>query len=474
VGGIAAMLALVLGLVVVVVVRPGPVDDWLGGSGARPSVATEPSLGPPSPVLDAASTDAPVPSAARVAAVLDPILRDGRLGGRVTASVVDAASGSVLYAKDPDAPTTPASTIKLVTAVTVLAARGPEFRIETVVVAGTKPGEVVLVGGGDPTLAAGATGTYPGAASVLELAKQVRQALGGTEPTKVITDSSLFTGGVYGPGWDDDIPTGGFVGPIMALMTDGARIDPKIIRGARRHGQPDLAAGRAFATALGVPTSAVARGKAPAPPSQPTTPAPSASPSVEPGTVLGHVESPPLHRLVEMMLVDSDNVLAETLARQVALARSQPASYGGAGTAMRDVLGELGLPQTEAVIADGSGLSRIDRVTPSLLTELVALATRPDRPALHAVFTGLPVAGYSGTLRDRYRSPSPADDAAGSVRAKTGTLRGVSAISGVVVTRDGRLLAFAILADAVPATGQSGAQEALDRAASALATSNLG
>ena len=460
-------LVLVLTLAALVVVRPGPIGDWLDLATASPSAGAEPSAGPPSPVLDAASADAPLPSAAEVAAVLDPLLRDQRLGSHVTASVVDAATGSSLYAKDPDAATTPASTIKLLTAVTVLTARGSGYRIPTIAVAGAKPGEVVLIGGGDPTLAAGATGTYPGAARLDELAKQVRQALGGTAPTKVIFDSSLFSGPVYGPGWDDDIPTGGFVSPITALMTDGARINPKIVKGAQRYTQPDLAAARAFAKALGLPATAVVKGKAPPKPETTATATP--TPSAEPGRELGRVESPALHRLVEMMLLDSDNVIAESLARHVALAKSQPGSYAGASVAMRTVLGELGLPAAEAVIADGSGLSRTDRVTPSLLTDLLALATRPDRPDLHGLFAGLPVAGYSGTLRERYRSPSP-DPAAGIVRAKTGTLRGVSGISGIAVTRDGRLLTFAFLADAVSASGGTAAQEALDRAASALAT----
>ena len=478
-GVLAAVLA--LAVVAVLAIRPGPIADLLGGTQAGPSTVTEPSLGPPSLVLEAAAADAPVPSAAAVAAALEPVLKDARLGSRVTASVIDATTGNPLYAKEPDAPTTPASTIKLVTAVTVLTARGPGYRIGTVAVAGARSGEVVLVGGGDPTLAAGATGTYPGAARLDELATQVKKALGGTAPTKVIVDASLFTGGPYGPGWDDDIPGGGFVGPITALMTDGARIDPKAVKGyAARHGQPDIAAGRALAKALGLPNSAVSRGKAPAgsaaQPSEPAaSSAASASPAspVGPGTLLGRVESPTISRLVEMMLVESDNVIAEMLARQVALARSQPASYAGASTAMTAVLGELGLPGAGAVLADGSGLSRTDRVTPALLTAAIALATRPDKPELHGIFSGLPVAGYSGTLRDRYRSPGPSRPGAGIVRAKTGTLRGVSAISGVVVTKEGRLLAFAVLADAVPASGTSGAQETLDRAATTLATADL-
>ena len=96
----------------------------------------------------------------------------------------------------------PASTTKLITAATVLAARGPAYRIATRVVAGSAPGEVVLVGGGDPTLAINATGSYPGAARLDLLAAQVKKALGGTAPTKVTVDTSLFPGPVYGPGWD--------------------------------------------------------------------------------------------------------------------------------------------------------------------------------------------------------------------------------------------------------------------------------
>ena len=129
---------------------------------------------------------------------------------------------------------------------------------------------------------------------------------------------------------------------------------------------------------------------------------------------------------------------------------------------MREVSDELSL-------ADGSGLSRTNRISPSLLTDLIALAGDGSRPELAAIFGGLPVAAWSGTLADRYAGAA-AKAGAGVVRAKTGTLTGVHAIAGVVTTADGRLLSFAVLTDRVPADGLDSARSALDRIAAKLAT----
>lgn len=469
---LAGALVLVLALAAVAVIRPGPVDRWLGdGDNAQPTPAAAENSALPSPVLAGARSDAPPPTAAGIKAALDPLVADPKLGGRVFVSVVDPATGDHLYERSPATPAVPASTTKLVTGLTVLAARGPSYRLATRAVAGTRPGEVVLIGGGDATLATGPTGTYPGAARLDELAAAVKQALGATPPTKVIVDTSLFTGPAFGPGWDSDTSTGGYGTATTALMTDAGRVDPRQVKvPARRHEKPDVAAGQAFATALGLPPSAVTTGKAPAALNGQAGPSPPASGTpVAPGTELGKIESPSMARLVEMMLSESDNVIAECLARQVALAKNLPASYAGAAEAMKAVLADLGLPAAEDGLVDGSGLSRNDRLTPSLLTGLLAFAARADRPDLHGLFSGLPVAGYSGTLRDRFRSAGPTRPGAGLVRAKTGTLSGVNAIAGIVVTQDGRLLTFAVLADRVTG-GQLPAQDALDKIATALAT----
>ncbi|WP_033210118.1 D-alanyl-D-alanine carboxypeptidase/D-alanyl-D-alanine endopeptidase, partial [Streptomyces bikiniensis] len=173
--------------------------------------------------------------------------------------------------------------------------------------------------------------------------------------------------------------------------------------------------------------------------------------------------SAPLADLVERTLTHSDNDLAEALARQTALARELPASFDGAGKAVRAELARLGLPVTGTRFADGSGLDRDDRVSAALLTGLLTRAADPARPALRPLLTGLPVGGFTGTLTDRFDT-APAG--AGLVRAKTGTLTGVNTLAGTVATPDGRLLAFAFLAGRTPSPYQ--AQPALDRLSAAL------
>ncbi|MBW5257165.1 D-alanyl-D-alanine carboxypeptidase, partial [Streptomyces poriferorum] len=112
----------------------------------------------------------------------------------------------------------------------------------------------------------------------------------------------------------------------------------------------------------------------------------------------------------------------------------------------------------------GSGLNRKDKVTAALLAGLLARAADQGHPELRPVLTGLPVAGFSGTLSDRYTTKS---GGTGLIRAKTGTLTGVNSLSGTVVDPHGRLLAFAFLASGT--TAPSEAQSALDALATALA-----
>ncbi|WP_425412863.1 D-alanyl-D-alanine carboxypeptidase/D-alanyl-D-alanine endopeptidase [Micromonospora humi] len=464
---LAGVLVLVLAVAGLAVLRPGPVAGWLGSEGTPSGAAAAPPEPAPPAVLAGPDTNAPLPTGAGIRAALDPLVRAPALGDRVNVSVADVTTGQALYGSGPDTPTVPASVTKLATGVAVLSARGPAYRIPTRAVAGANPGEVVLVGGGDPTLAVDRKNAfYPGAARLDDLAAQVRAALGGTAPTKVVVDSSLFSGPVFEPGWDADIPTGGFGAAITALMTDGARKDPARARrtaeetnhAADRVPQPDLTAGRQFAKLLGLAGSAaqVTRGTAPA-----------AGAAGAPGAELGTVESLPVIRLVDIMISDSDNVIAEAMARQVALAKGKPGSFAGGAAATDEVLGALGLPAGEIGLADGSGLSRTNRISPSLLTDLITLAGNGSHPELAAIFGGLPVGGWSGTLDERYRAATTRTGA-GVVRAKTGTLSGVNAIAGTVTTADGRLLTFAVLTDRTKGSLDE-TRQALDRITSALA-----
>jgi D-alanyl-D-alanine carboxypeptidase/D-alanyl-D-alanine-endopeptidase (penicillin-binding protein 4) len=235
-------------------------------------------------------------------------------------------------------------------------------------------------------------------------------------------------------------------------MTDGGRADPKVRGQTRRVADPAATAAAAFATLLGVPAGGVIAGNAPSGAKE-----------------LGSVKSMPLSRQVEIMLTESDNVIAEALARHVAIKRGKPATFVGGAEAQQEQIVELGFPAGELSLADGSGLARADKVSPSLLVDLVTLAAKADRAGLRAVHTGLPVAAYNGTLVNRFKKANAGGAAAGVVRVKTGTLRSVSSVAGVVFTADGRELAVAVLADDVPIGGTGPAQDALDRILAALA-----
>ncbi|BCJ43301.1 D-alanyl-D-alanine carboxypeptidase [Actinoplanes ianthinogenes] len=455
-------------LVVGLVARPGPIAGWLGEESAAPTHAPITPDPTPTPVLAAAAAQGRPPSAAAVKEALDPLIGASALGDKVHASVVDVASQELLYSRLAEVPTTPASTTKLLTAVTALAARGPAYRLATRVVAGRKPGEVVIIGGGDPTLAINAKGQFPGAARLDKLAAQVKKAMGSTPITRVTVDISLFTGPETAKGWDsEDISPLGQVARIQALMTNAGRITPVHNEhgGDPRFSDPALAAGRAFANLLDVPSEQVAKGKAPA--AQDASAAASApAAGLTPGQELGKVESPPLVQILDWMLQQSDNTLAEAVGRQVALAAGVEASFDGTADAMVQKLRDLGLNGDEADLYDASGLSRFDGISPALLVQTLSLAASGLKPELSAMFDGLPVAGWSGTLRTRFVTPSPNRTAQGVVRAKTGTLSGVNTLAGVLVTKDGRVLAFALMASATSDAGA--AKSALDKVVAKL------
>ncbi len=410
-----------------------------------PLPATGPQIAVPVPALGDVPATAPMPSTAGLAAALAVPLKQPNLGSHVSVEVADLATGAMLYGHGETSPTTPASTLKLATTIAVLDTRGPNYRITTNVVAGPKPGQVVIVGAGDPTLTAGAVGAYPEAGRLQDLAAQVKQALGGVKPTKVIVDTSLYSGSAVGPGWDDEDVHSTYLTSVYALSTDGGKVNPKDLDYGVRYENSATGAADAFARYLGLPASAVVSGVAPQKPDNPSSP-------TAPGAVLGSVQSAPLVRIIETMLANSDNMLAEAMARQVALATGHPASFAGAAAAVTEELTKLGMPMDGVDIVDGSGISHSNRVTPELMTAILAYAASPDHPEMHAMFTGLPVAGYSGTLATRFKHAGMADTF-GMIRAKTGTLDGVSALAGYVVDASGRTLILVVLTDQAPAAG---------------------
>jgi len=189
---------------------------------------------------------------------------------------------------------------------------------------------------------------------------------------------------------------------------------------------------------------------------------------------LASVSSPPLTQLVQQMLQESNNVIAENLARHVAIAEGKPATFGGAADAVMTELRRLGVT-TGISLVDGSGLSPDDAIAPQTLVRILALAASPGAPRLRPAITGLPVAGFNGTLSSGNSVFGAIGGAArgaarGVVRAKTGNLATVATLAGLVYDRDGRLLIFAIMAPQVPGAAMlSAAAGAIDAAAAGLA-----
>ncbi|MEU3722962.1 D-alanyl-D-alanine carboxypeptidase/D-alanyl-D-alanine-endopeptidase [Streptomyces sp. NPDC031705] len=426
--------------------------SWSGTGGADHAAGGLPRTAPSAPGVLAGlaprTANAAPAGGGTLAGALAPLLADPALGTVRGASVVDTATGQVLYESGAGEAMTPASTVKIATASAALAALGPEHRIRTTVTPGAGPGEIVLVGGGDPSLTAKKKSPAGSGGSLVALAADTAQALkaAGTDTVTLGYDDSLYTGAVLHPlGRDENIA------PVTALTADEGRPDDSTSGPVARTGDPSKDTARAFAALLrdrGIKVGGEpAKAKAPA--------------GAQP---LATTLSTPLAGLVERMLTNSDNDIAEALARQTALAAGQPASFEGAEKAVTEKLASLGLDLTGSRFADGSGLNRADRLSTRHLTALLAKAADPRHPELRPVLTGLPVAGFTGTLRARNTATSPA---AGLVRAKTGTLNGVNSLAGTVVDPSGRLLAFAFLASNTP--DKAAAEKGLDKLAAAVA-----
>ena len=391
----------------------------------------------------------------KVAAAVTPDLSDPDLGRHVVGAVTSLTPGSEIWTSG-GGRYLPASTTKLLTLGAALATLGPDHRFTTRVVRGERPREIVLVGGGDPLLAskpltiAEAESTYPARADVTSLALEAAEALGGSGRVRVRFDDSLFSGPTGNPAWRRDYVSDDIVSPITALMVDGGR-EPV---GDERSDDPSLAAARAFAEALAAagPTVAGTPQRVVVPPE---------------AEELASAESAPLSEIAERIIDVSDNEGSEVVAHQVGLATSGTGSFEAGAAGVVGTLQGMGIDVSGDEVYDGSGLSRRNRVATTTVLALLQHAAYPDGQALRSLVTGLPVAGFTGSLT--YRFAEGPGVARGLVRAKTGTLTGVHALAGIAAGRDGTLMAFVFAADRALPAERYDAQEPLDRAAAALA-----
>jgi D-alanyl-D-alanine carboxypeptidase/D-alanyl-D-alanine-endopeptidase (penicillin-binding protein 4) len=455
-------------IVVTAAVAGGYAVQWHDHS-HHPSSSGSPTTSPsPTPLLSSpppraavlgALDAAAVPTTKGVSADLATATISVTSDAHLVGEVIDADTGTSLWSRGATQPEPPASTTKLLTAAAALAGLGPDYRLSTTTrLAGRT---VYLVGGGDPTLirtrSSFVSPDYPQPASLAELARRTVAALGAAHSIRLRLDASAWSGPTMAVGWKPSYVTEGDITPPSALELDEGRVDPHDESEART-AEPAEQAGAAFADLLskdGVTViGPVISGTA-----------------VANSTSLATVQSPPLAALVQRMLTVSDDDLAEALGRALASKDNMPATFDGAAAAVTAGVASLGVATTGISLHDTSGLSHQDRVSPQALVGVLRAATSAAHPQLRSLLEGLPIAGLTGTLAERF-ADKPASRAAGVLRAKTGTLTGVNTLAGVVVDRSGRLLIFAFLTSDSPSPGFT--VPALDRLAARLARCGCG
>jgi serine-type D-Ala-D-Ala carboxypeptidase/endopeptidase (penicillin-binding protein 4) len=428
---------------------------------------------PPTPIL----------SARRDPAWVDTIVARQRLA-RVLASTPSgppgasaciqvSQDGSDLFSRDPAVELLPASNLKVVTAYAGLELLGPGSRFTTLVegaareAGGVLSGNLYLVGGGDPNLM---TDTYDHAqyyphsvyTSLNRLAAAVKAAGVHTVTGAVVGDAHRYDSLVGVPSWSPVYLSEGDVGPLSALeVNDGSPAPPppptpgqpptKQVTPPPGPAKPTLFAAQIFESLLKADGVDVERpagvGRAPAS-----------------GVTITSATSPPMSEEVEQMLRVSDDTAAELLTKEIGYRVSGQGTTMAGVAALQQRLVSDGLPAGQFVFRDGSGLDRGDRAT---CQAIVSVLERAGSDGLLAA--GLPVAGTTGTLTRRFLGTP----AAGRLRAKTGTLDGVSSLSGVVQPRPGAATSelsgpvyFSLIVNGGPA-GQD--QTYLDRLAVAVA-----
>ena len=376
----------------------------------------------------------PAPAAADVVERLDTILyRAGLQGPDTGVFVWDISAGREVYAQHATAPLAPASNLKLVTSAATLLNWGQAHRIPTLLLTdaeippdGALQGDLYLRGGGDPSLSTLRyqrhelglhTASIEGFVRRLK-AKGVRRVLGA-----VVGDDSWFDRRRVVVTWEPWLQDQ--CGRLGALSADESLRDGNRVKG------PALHAAQLLTDALkrsGIKVDHAARTG--------VTPADA--------TLLARQWSAPLARLLRRLNKDSDNFFAEVLLKGLGRDLYGEGSTDAGLQVSRAVLDELDAAPGSYRLADGSGLSYDNRLTPALLVDLlVAMYRRDDWDVFH---DSLAVAGVDGTLEDRLRG-TPAQ---GNAHAKTGSLRITAALSGYVDSADDQVLAFAIITNGDP------------------------
>jgi D-alanyl-D-alanine carboxypeptidase/D-alanyl-D-alanine-endopeptidase (penicillin-binding protein 4) len=409
---------------------------WLLAAGlastiSRPAVAEDAAIVPAESViheqvvvLPRESPDVVLSQRVRTCEVTSPLIEDSAVTLRGTLAV--SGDSQLLWAAGEGEYVAPASVQKLFTAVAAWRVLGPDHRLMTSVW-GNSAGEAWLVGGGDPTITRSPGNNYYGAThSLAELAQKTVAGMAekGLPPIQVLH----VDGSRYDPfeSWDESWRRGawslGYVAPVTAIQVDGDR-DIPALRLGKRSTNPEGRAHAWFVEALAT--------------AQPTAPVQLGARSRPVDAVeVARIESAPLSELIGTTLLDSDNTLAEVLAREVAIAQGTT-DYT---VALRGGIGWDESQWPEMFFRDGSGLSPLNRLSATAITSM--LSEIASDPELDAIARFLPVSAETGSLQRRFQSSGSL--AAGVVSAKTGSIEGVRSLAGYITAADGETLTFSL------------------------------
>ena len=355
---------------------------------------------------------------------------------RTGAVAIDLATGKAVYAHNLGLPLIPASNEKLAVTYACLLALGPSFRFSTdalgegELVGSTWRGDIFLKGYGDPMLST---------LDLLKLASQLHAQGIRRVSGQIVGDESFFDAKRMAPGWKPWY----FINesaPLSALTVDRARYQGRITR------EPALAAALSFRAAL-VRAGISVAGRAMTGTADATA------------VPLASTESVPLEQVLRFMDHESDNFTAEILLKQLGAGFALQGTTAAGAEVIHRLLVEQQIPSAGVRIVDGSGLSRLDRLTAASVVGMLQ-SSWLDQDLREILIAALPLAGRSGTLNGRMRGTV----AAGRVRAKTGTLSVASALSGYVR----RKYAFSIIQNGSPVS-HFWARRAQDRFAAVLA-----
>lgn len=384
-----------------------------------------------------------VPSPSETALPVDPNLCSAKSAvsqsalGKFYGYVVDVNTGKILININGEEATPSASVLKVLSVAAALTHIPATYTATTrVLTVPEEPGTIVLQGGGDHTLSNMTKGSYTTYAKPPRLETLATQVLNGwTSPEpikKIILDASFFKGATYNPYWYSSDRTNGYISHITGLQVDSDRANgdqTSYTYSGYRSTDPVLRTGTLFKAALKglAPKAVLVKAKTP-------------KTAVE----LTSVKSQPITTWMSHAISISDNTETEFIARHAAKAAGLSPAFTSIEPMVKNMLGNLSIDSSKLVMKDASGLAQANRVTPKMITDLMATVAQGNT-ALTPLESYLPVAGVGpGSMVSRFTGKNA--KARNYVKGKTGFIPGLYSLAGIINAKDGSRLAYAIFA----------------------------